>query len=271
MRKPLTGAILGVLFGLGIAVILQQQGIWPLDRITVFLVPAITGFVGMLLLTLGRPGSTFTYVVAILLLIPMAIWGALGFLEANEFGELNGGCEVIASSSVPDATTVTDSSRRGPFEIDPNGSLTWGAMSPTPFVDYDWEIWVDLGGVEVTIDSDHEDNEGMSEVNGDSIGNVGEYADARGIPAGELRGVYKVGGFAATCDGFGFVKIISDPLETIASKVAAGVILLTLIVLVILMFAGRETAVVANESETVIVEGGDTADGHGGIDGRDDV
>lgn len=270
MRKPLTGALLGVLFGLGVAVVLQQQGVWPLDRITTFLVPAVTGFVGMLLLTVGREGPTFGYAVAILLLLPVAVWGALGITEANEFGELNGGCEVIASSSVPDGTSVIDSSRRGPFEIDPGGSLSWGAMSPQPFVDYDWEIWVDLGGLQVTLDADFEDNEDLTDVNGGDIENVGEYANSRGIPDDQLRGIYKVGGFASSCDGFGFVKIISDPLETIAAKVAAGLTLISLIILVTLMFTGREAAAASAGTAAVVVDGAGETGASDQIDPGDD-
>ena len=29
--RPLTGAILGILIGLALAIVLQQQGVWPLD------------------------------------------------------------------------------------------------------------------------------------------------------------------------------------------------------------------------------------------------
>ena len=47
MRKPLSGALWGIVLGLAVAVILQQQGIWPLDKLTVFLLPGAIGLIGI--------------------------------------------------------------------------------------------------------------------------------------------------------------------------------------------------------------------------------
>ena len=52
--RPLTGAILGVIIGLAVAVVLQQQGVWPLDKITVFLLPAAIGLIAIVVVRLGR-------------------------------------------------------------------------------------------------------------------------------------------------------------------------------------------------------------------------
>jgi hypothetical protein len=253
MRKPLAGAVLGIVIGVAVAVVLQRQGIWPLDQLTLFLIPAATGLLGLLLLSLGREaGSSVTLIIALIILIPMAVWGALGVGAIDEHGELNGGCEVIAASDL-DQTVVTDTSRRDPFEIDPDGGLTWGATSPSLFTDYEWEINVLIGGIPITLDSDTESNDDGSLVNGDEIEDIRSYAADRGINVNILTGVYEVGGFAASCDGFGFVVLVADGLDIVA-LIALAVAILLLIILIILTFTGRGTNVLAR-SESVDVEG----------------
>jgi hypothetical protein len=239
--RPLSGAILGILIGLALAVLLQQQGVWPLDQLTVFLLPAATGVIGLVLTSVKRVGAPGPMIVAFIILIPMAAWGATGFSTLNEVGQLNGGCEVQAQTSVPDSTNVIDTSKQDPFLIDPNGSLQWAATSPVVFNDYPWNIWVEIGGAQITLDSKaSQNNDGGSQINGGDVANVTAYAAERGIDISLLRGVYKVGGSAAnTCDGFGFVKIISNPLETIIAKIAAALVALLTILLLIIAFTGR--------------------------------
>ena len=237
--RPVSGGILGMVIGLAAAVLLQQQGIWPLDKLSVFLLPAVLGGIGVLLTGIGRAASAGPMTIVLVLLAAMAAWGATGLAAIDEVGELNGGCQVIAESAI-DTTTVVDSSRRSPFEIDPDAGLIWAATSPQPFMDYDWEIWVDLGGFPVPLDSGHEANDGGSTVNAGDVANITDYADERGIPIDEMRGAYKVGGFAATCDGFGFVEIVSEPLETLTAKIAAAVGALALILLMVSVFTGRD-------------------------------
>jgi hypothetical protein len=238
MRRPLTGAILGFILGLAIAVIIQQQGIYPLDRVAVFLIPGIIGVIGMLLLSVGREGGRVAYVIALILLIPALVWGALGVGDTNQQGQLNGGCLVQATTSVPDSTQVTNSFKRAPFQIDPQGSLHWEAASPTIFMDYDWEMWVELGGIAVPFDSGHEGNEGGSPANEGDVANISAYAQSVGVNLDQLRGVFMVGGFAATCDGFGFVVLTADGLTT--PSIIAGILaILILLILIILVFMGR--------------------------------
>lgn len=268
--RPLTGTILGILIGLAVAILLQQQGVWPLDKITVFLLPAAIGVVGLVIMTVKRAGAIGPLVISLIILIPMAAWGATGLTTINEVGVLNGGCQVQAQTSVPDATNVTDTSKQDPFLIDPHGSLIWGATSPVAFDDYPWVIWVQIGGVQITLDSEEsEDNDGGSQINGGDIANVEAYAAARTPPIdiSQLRGVYKVGGDAAdTCDGFGFVKLIADPLETIIAKIAAAVAAILTILLLIIAFTGRQRPVAVPNGGTGPngSDGGDVADSDGG-------
>lgn len=255
MSKPLTGAILGVLIGLGVATFLARQGIWPPDQLTVFFLPGILGLLGLLLLSMGRPSrGVFTLVVALLLLIPMLIWGALGFGTFDEQGVLNGGCVVEAQSDV-DSTVVTDTSRSDPFVIDPDGGLSWFASSPTVFQDYEWSIHVDIGGIAVTIESDNEANDSGDLENDGEIDDIRAYADSRGIDLDSYRGIYEVGGAAAaTCNGFGFVEIAGEGLDTIA-LIALIVVITLMVILIVLAFVGRErTAMTTNGDENRISE-----------------
>ena len=252
MRKPFTGALLGVILGIAIAIVLQRQGIWPLDQLTLFLMPALLGLLGMALLTLGRSGSTTSLVVTLVILVPMLVWGALGLTEAGETGEVNGGCIVTAASDVDD-TSVTDTSPGAPFVIDGDGGLTWIATSLIPFMDYDWEIYVVLGGFPVVLDDGTEANEAGSQINGGDVANVRSYAAERGIDIDLLVGVYEVGGFADICDGFGFVEIEAEGLD-IPTVVAAVVALIVIIILVILFIRGRESVVVSATSTTTVVD-----------------
>ncbi|MCH7900490.1 MAG: hypothetical protein IH818_06235 [Acidobacteria bacterium] len=270
MRKPLSGALWGIVLGLAVAIILQQQGVWPLDKITVFLLPGAIGLIGILITSVGRAGSTRALTVSLIITIPLAVYGATGFTTLNEVGQLNGGCEVQAQTSVPDTTFVTDTSKQDPFSIDPNGSLTWGATSPVAFMDYDWDLWVEIGGFQVPLDSGHEGNEGGSQVNGGNVPNVTQYADARGIDISQLRGVYKVGGQAAdTCAGFGFVELIADPLETTIAKIALAVAILALIMLLIAALRKRGgTTADAGAEPAAGAMPGDT-DGDGDVDADD--
>lgn len=240
MRRPLSGALAGILLGLAVAVILQQHGLWPLDRLTVFLLPGLVGLIAILMTSMGREGSAGTLTIALVITIPLAAWGGLGFGEINETGRVDGGCEVVAASDI-DATTVTDTRRADPFEIDPDGGLAWEATSPSVFMDYPWVIWTEIGGFEVTLDSeDGEPNEDATLQNGGDMSHVTAYAESRGIDVDEIRGVFIVGGEAAnTCDGLGFVSIVAEPFETLASKIAAVVALLALLALFLLALTRR--------------------------------
>ena len=239
-RKPLSGAIIGILIGVAVAVILSRQGIWPPDQLTVFLLPALTGLLSMAILSIGHDNSVATMVVAFLILVPMLVWGALGIGAIDQNGELEGGCTVTASTDI-DSTTVTDTSRSDPFEIDPSGGLTWQATSPEAFIDYEWEIHAIVGGIEVPIESDTEPNEDADVENGGAVPAVGELAAARGIDLDLYTGVHQVGGSAAACEGFGFVQVHGDGID-LFTIIAIVVIVLLIILLLILFDAGRQAA-----------------------------
>lgn len=265
MRKPLSGAIWGLILGIAIAVILQQQGIWPLDKITVFLLPGAVGLIGVIITSVGRGGGAVALTIAVVVTGAATAYGATGIGEINEQGQLNGGCTVEATSAV-DSTTVDDTSKRDPFVIDPTKGLSWKAHSPSVFDDYPWRMYVEVGGGQITLDQEaSENNDEGDQDNEDSIPNVQAYGESRGVPMSQLRGVFKVGGFASVCNGFGFVKFLAEPLETIIAKVAAALALLALIMLLraALMGRGGEAAVAGGPNGSR----GDGGSGDADVDG----
>jgi hypothetical protein len=256
--RPWSGFFLGALLGLSVAVILQQAGIWPLDRLAVFGSTGLFGLIGIFMASTGRDRvGTFNTIVPLVLAVALLGWGATGIAEINETGQINGGCTVEATSSV-DSTVVTDTSRQDPFEVDPDGSLSWVAASPAPITNHFWEIYVDVGGFPVVIASNDEaepnldeDTENTGDVP-DVSAYIAEVSEAAGL---ELDGVFEVGGDiegdGGACDGFGFVELTAEPFSTLISQIAAGVGLLALIGLLAMAFnRTREVEVLADQPPT---------------------
>ncbi|MEX1126218.1 MAG: hypothetical protein WEE53_11200 [Acidimicrobiia bacterium] len=261
--RPWSGVLLGILLGLSIAVILQQAGVWPLDRLLVFGLSGIFGLIGILLTGWGRErGSALSSIVPLLLSVGMIAWGATGLTQLNETGELNGGCTVEAQSDV-DTTIVTDTTRQNPFEVDPEGGLSWLATSPGPIMDHTWEIWVDVGGFEVVVADGGDPNTAGDLENDGDVTDVSAYVEeVTEVSGQQIRGVFEVGGdiqgTGGACDGFAFVRLTADPFETLASQIAAGLGLIALIALVTI--AMRRTRMADVVAEDAAGASGDAAD-----------
>lgn len=246
MRKarPWLGLILGMLLGLMIAVLIQQEGIWPLDQLMVFGLAGLFGLFGSWLGRVGRDAvGQFSMLTPLVLAVVLLVVGAFGAGAAGDSGELNGPCMVTAQSSVPDSTDVTDTSSGDPFQIDPDGSLSWQAVSVEPITDHNWTIFVDFAGFRIPVASGTDPNTGKSVGNSDTIEDLTGYIDEVTNASGqEIRGVFEVGGYIAQgttkiCDGFGFVVLTTDSLfESLVSKVALGIALLLLLLLLIIFF-----------------------------------
>lgn len=261
--RPWSGLFLGVILGLALAVILQQQGVWPLDQLLLFGMAGLFGLIGILLSGLGRERvGGFSSILTLLLAVGLLAYGAAGLLDAGENGQLNGGCSVQAQSDV-DSTTVTDTSRGDPFDIDPNGGLAWQATSPVAFMDHTWEINVEIGGFTVPIDEGGDPNEGESQGNSGAEPDLTAYVQSVTNATGEeIRGTFIVSGFissgAGGCDGFGFVRLTSDSfLESSIAKIAAVIAAIALLLLLLLAFNRYRDAEVAPDTSSG--EAGDAA------------
>ncbi|MGF1618902.1 MAG: hypothetical protein ACFCU2_14015 [Acidimicrobiia bacterium] len=261
--RPVTALFMGLIVGLCVAVILQQGGVWPLDKLTTFLLPGLLGLIFVMLSRIRRVASTGALALALILLIAPIAYGLTGIGEAAESGQLNGGCTVEALSDL-DTTIVTDTSRSNPFDIDPDGGLSWFASSPGPITDHEWEIWVVIGGFEWVIADGGDSNSDMDTSNEGDEPSVRGYVEDLGFRAGDqIRGVYEAGGFiegqGGGCDGFGFVNIPGGFLGTIAAWVALVLGLIALGIFSMVAFTERFRALpdgqegVSETSDHVVV------------------
>ena len=94
-------------------------------------------------------------------------------------------------------------------------------------------------GFNVPIESGSHDNEGGSPGNAGQVEDLTAYIETVSVASGQLlRGTFIVGGFIAgtgACDGFGFVRLVSDsPFESLVSRFAGGLGLLALLILLML-------------------------------------
>ena len=251
--RPLTAMFMGLIVGLALAVILQQGGVWPLDKLTTFLLPGLVALIFVLLSRIRRTASAVSLIVALILLIAPVAYGLTGIGEVGESGQLNGGCTVDVFSDL-DTTVVTDTSRSNPFDIDPDGGLSWFASSPGPITDHEWEIWVVIGGFEWVVADGGDPNSDLDATNEGDEPTVRGYVEDLGFRAGDqIRGVYEVGGFidgeGGSCDGFGFVKIEGGFFGTIASWVALALGLLALGIFSMIAFTERFRPLPGGERE----------------------
>jgi hypothetical protein len=284
--RPISSMLLGLLFGIALAVVLQQAGVWPLDKLTTFLLPGLAALIFVLVNRIGRETAMGSLVVALIVLVAPIAYGLTGIGELNENGQLNGGCTVEAASDI-DTTIVTDSSRSAPFDIEPTGGLSWLATSPWPITDHVWEIWVVVGDFEYVVADGGDPNDDMDVVNAGDVPSVLGYIAELGFRSGEqIQGVYEVGGFidgdGRECDGFGFVRIRGPFLGTLIYWIAFILALLALILYLLMTFTGRRGSRVegfeADATDVAVtsagVGGADTSAGRdaglGGSDGRDD-
>jgi hypothetical protein len=187
--------------------------------------------------------SAFSFLFPMVLAVGLIAWGATGIADLDERGELNGGCTVEAQSDV-DSTIMTDTSRGEPFEIDPDGGLSWHATAPAPIMNHTWEIWVDVGGFPIVIADGAEENSAGDTENSGEVDDINAYVDEVSDISGQvIRGVFEVGGEISgeggECDGFAFVTLTADPFSTTVSRIAAVIGLISLISLIVL--ASRRT------------------------------
>lgn len=145
---------------------------------------------------------------------------------------LSGGCTVQATSDL-DRTTMTDATRANPFDIDPEGQVSWNASSPAAIRNHTWVINVDLGGLGVAVarGSDPNDAGTLSSVGSRTIADLVAIAEAAGVPnarlLGSLRGIYRVfgeiTGEGGSCSGDAYVRLSGNPLSEPVGQVAAAV------------------------------------------------
>ncbi len=165
------------------------------------------------------------------LLVVLAMALVLAVVAAPVWAQqLTGGCSAFGDSGV-DQTNVVDATRSNPFEIDPEGSVSYRATSPGPIKNHTWEVWVDVGGFRITIadGGDPNDDEDTETAGVESVPENIDEVESNPL-VGELIGIYLVGGSIAgeggECSGNAYVLIPGNPLGSTAGKVGAGLAVL---------------------------------------------
>ena len=156
---------------------------------------------------------------------------------------IDGGCTVTATAS-PNGDimgTPAEATRSNPFEIDPDGTISYIATSLGAIMDHTWRIRVDIAGFKITVASGGDPNEGGTV---ESIGTVDVRREIEEIKQEnpslpEIRGIYLVSGDirgdGGTCTGSAYVRVLGSPLDSIVGQVAA---VIGLIALAGFIFAG---------------------------------
>jgi len=271
--RPWLGFFVGLILGIALAIIFQQAGWWPLDQLLLFGMMGVFGLVGILVGGAGRASVRFIVVlIPLLLAIAGIAYGAVGIPDATGNGELKGGCKVTSTTPL-DSTIVTDTSASEPFDVAPDGPLSWTADSPVVFMDHLWNIYVEVGGFKVRIAGNDvpEPNEDGETHNEGSVASVSGYVqDVTYRTGDELRGVFVVSGDitgGATCSGFGFVRLVDDPFASLLAKIALGLAILMIIILIIIFIRRSYMAEVAVDTAVVVAAAdGSSLDGVEGVD-----
>lgn len=209
--KPLTGVVLGAIAGIFVVIVVQQAGVWPLDRMLTFGVMALMALIGFVL-TKGMQGGAAVKAIAITTIVVFVGLAGLGAAEAGESGYIEGGCTASAASDIDSIASPAATSKTDPFDVDPQGMLSWTATSPQPITDHSWQVVVDVAGFDYVAAADGSPNEGESQLEEGSRDLSQDAAEIESIlGTSQIGGIYEVRGFiegdGGRCEGLGFVRI----------------------------------------------------------------
>lgn len=272
-RRKVVVTLLGALAGLALALLLQQAGLLPFDRLAAFGLPAVMGGAALIMVivrsSFARTITEWVAITIVVVLVAVAATGVPAVLAGAEQGGsqgyLDGGCTVSATSGV-DGTMVTDTSRGNPFDIDPDGTVSWTATSPGPITDHQWDVWVDVGGFALIVadggdDNADEDTENMgSEPVRPYIDEIAEYA------FGDPVGIYLVGGSitgsGGSCEGQAWVRLPGGAFTNAVGQGSTALLLLVSTIVIVLVIRTQRTVI-----ETVTTTSFTEGPGGGGPDG----
>lgn len=256
MAKPATGAILGVIAGVFLAIFIQQTGAAPLDRLLLFGVAGLMGLIGLLLCTVGREiENMVVLIIAILIVIVPLGYGASQLVSDDASGPaFINNCTVDASSDLEARRSITTMTRDNPFDINPDGMLSWWGTSDNVVKNYQWEVFVDVGGFNLRVANGSDPNDGESQEN-NGTENLKQYSDqVRQFGGGEIRGIYYVSGNfmgeGGSCDGAGYVRVPGSVFESTLGIVVGIIFLIILIILIVVCMRGRTPRVRAPDPKS---------------------
>ncbi|UCG40021.1 MAG: hypothetical protein JSV07_05965 [Acidimicrobiia bacterium] len=242
--KPLTGVILGAVAGIFVVIVIQQAGAWPLDRMLTFGVMGVMAAIGFVL-TKGMRGPTVVKIISITIIIVFVGLAGVGVAEAGESGYIDGGCTAKAVSDIDSIESPAETSKSDPFDVDPQGMLSWTATSPNPILNHSWQIVVDVAGFGYVPARGGDPNDGESQL---EVGERDLSEDAEAIEGilgtSNIGGIYEVSGYidgdGGLCTGLGFVRIGDG--GWFEGPIALGATAISVVVVVIIVMVGRGIA-----------------------------
>ncbi len=245
MSKPVTGALLGLIAGVFLAIFIQQTGAAPLDRLLLFGVAGAMALIGMLMCMIGRPSPNIVILIIAIIIVIVPIGLAASQLVSDEGSgpAFINNCTVDAQSDLEARRSITTMTRDNPFDIDPDGTMSWWGTFDNVITDYEWEIFVDVGGFNLRVANGMDPNEGESQENNGTEG-LKQYSDqVRQFGGGEIRGVYYVSGILSGeggfCDGGGYVRVPGSVFESTVGIIVGIIFIIIMIILVIICMRGR--------------------------------
>jgi hypothetical protein len=181
--------------------------------------------------------------------VAIVVGGLVGLAASVAMAQsLDGGCTVTANSDL-DSTTMTDASRSNPFDVDPEGAISWSATSPAAITDNTWVINIDIGGFAVPVAKGGDPNTAgtLTSIDSKSIPELVQRLKDQGTAGADLllglRGIYRVFGEitgSSTCSGDAYVNVEGNPLTETPGQVAAGLAAVGFILTMLSGMAKRE-------------------------------
>lgn len=198
-RRTTLGVVSGLIWGLGVVVLVQQLGWRPFDPLLVYGVPAVAVFLSGL--RGGRRRGRRT--VALFILLP-----AIVLAQAQQ-------CDVVVYGFGEREVPLTGRGIDDPVEIPEDFGMIGVAVN----IDGqgDGEVWVEVGGIRIPVLEEFFEGRGTVEVSRESMG------------AFRAPGLYHVGGSVeGICSGSGYILIKGSPLDNLVGQVAIGAVVIGL-------------------------------------------
>jgi hypothetical protein len=199
-RTPL-GVVSGLIWGLGVVVVVQQLGWRPFDPVLVYGVPAVTAILG------GLRGSRRHHrrgTAALFIVLPAILLAQAEPCDVVVFGFGEGEVRLIGRG-IDDPVLIP-----GDFE----------AIGVAVNVDGEGDgvVWVEVGGIRIPVLDDYFEGRGSVEVSREDMGAL------------RAPGLYHVGGSVeGICSGSGYILIEGSPLDNLIGQIAIGAVIVGLL------------------------------------------
>jgi hypothetical protein len=203
-------ALSGVIWGVGLAVLLQQFGLVPLGPLSLYGIPAVAALLSLLWTrrARGRPAVSGSLAV-VALVVPLSLaalqeGGCAVFIESSTDGERS-----LSATSIGDPFVVSEEAES--LQVTVEGPPTGSRIT----------AWVEIGGARIVPWTWSERSQGGRATFG---------IDRDDSPIGPISGLFHVGGeIEGECSVDGYVRIAGNPMTGPVGQGAAAALFLGLV------------------------------------------